>query len=49
MVIGTSLNLLVQGGTTFLLYLLFGLRGVLNDPKLVTLYRRRGSGCPVGR
>ena len=39
MVIGTSLNLLVQGGTTFLLYLLFGLRGVLNDPKLVPLYK----------
>ncbi len=37
MVIGTSLNLLVQGGTTFLLYLFFGLRGVLNDPKLVSL------------
>ena len=37
MVIGTSLNLLVDGGTTFLLYLLFGLRGVLNDPKLVSL------------
>lgn len=37
MVIGTSLNLLVQGGTTFLLYLLFGLRGVLNDPRLISL------------
>lgn len=39
MVIGTSLNLLVQGGTTFLLYLFFGLRGVLNDPKLVSLHK----------
>lgn len=37
MVVGTSLNLLVQGGTTFLLYLLFGLRGVLNDPRLISL------------
>ena len=29
MVVGTSLNLLIQGGTTFLLYLIFGLRGSL--------------------
>lgn len=37
MVVGTSLNLLVQGGTTFLLYLVFGLRGSLVDNRLVSL------------
>ena len=30
---------MVKGGTTFLLYLFFGLRGVLNDPKLVSLHK----------
>lgn len=37
MVIGTSLNLLVGGATTFLLYLVFGLRGKLVDNSLVSL------------
>ncbi len=37
MVIGTSLNLLVSGATSFLLYLIFGLRGKLVDNKLVSL------------
>ncbi len=37
MVVGTSLNLLIQGGTTFLLYLIFGLRGSLVDNRLVSL------------
>lgn len=37
MVIGTSLNLLVGGATSFLLYLIFGLRGKLVDNKLVSL------------
>ncbi len=37
MVIGTSLNLLVGGATSFLLYLIFGLRGKLVDNRLVSL------------
>ncbi|MBQ5797459.1 MAG: ABC transporter permease [Firmicutes bacterium] len=37
LVVGTSLNLLVSAITTLLLYLLFGLRGKLIDPKLVSL------------
>lgn len=37
MVVGTSLNLLVGGATTFLLYLIFGLRGKLVDNRLVSL------------
>jgi len=37
MVIGTSLNLLVSGATSFLLYLIFGLRGKLVDTRLVAL------------
>lgn len=37
MVIGTSLNLLVGGGTSFLLYIIFGLRGKLVDNRLVSL------------
>lgn len=37
MVVGTSLNLLVSGATSFLLYLIFGLRGKLVDNSLVSL------------
>ena len=37
MVVGTSLNLLVSGATSFLLYLIFGLRGKLVDTRLVAL------------
>ena len=37
MVVGTSLNLLVNGATSFLLYLIFGLRGKLVDNRLVSL------------
>ena len=37
MVVGTALNLLVGAITTFLLYLLFGLRGKLVDNRLVSL------------
>lgn len=37
MVIGTSLNLLVNGATSFLLYIIFGLRGKLVDSRLVSL------------
>ena len=37
MVIGTSLNLLVNGATAFLLFLIFGLRGKLLDSSLVSL------------
>ena len=37
MVVGTSLNLLVSGATSFLLYLFFGLRGKLVDNSLVSL------------
>ena len=36
MVIGTSLNLLINGATTFLLYVIFGLRGRLVDCLLYT-------------
>lgn len=37
MVVGTSLNLLVGGATSFLLYLIFGLRGKLVDNRLMSL------------
>ena len=37
MVVGTALNLLVGAITTFLLYLLFGLRGKLVDNRLMSL------------
>ena len=37
MVVGTALNLLVGAITTFLLYLVFGLRGKLVDNRLVSL------------
>jgi len=37
MVVGTSLNLLVSGATSFFLYLIFGLRGKLVDNSLVSL------------
>lgn len=39
MVIGTSLNLLVNGATTFLLYLIFGVRGRLVDERLVPIHK----------
>lgn len=39
MVVGTALNLLVGAVTTFLLYLLFGLRGKLADSRLVSLHK----------
>ncbi|WP_308857469.1 ABC transporter permease [uncultured Oscillibacter sp.] len=39
MVIGTSLNLLINGATTFLLYVIFGLRGRLVDERLVPMYK----------
>lgn len=39
MVVGTALNLLVGAVTTFLLYLLFGLRGKLVDNRLVSLHK----------
>lgn len=37
MVIGTSLNLLVTGGTTFLLNAIFHVRGNIVDPRLLSL------------
>ena len=37
MVVGTAMNLLVGAITTFLLYLVFGLRGTLVDNRLVSL------------
>ncbi len=36
-VVGTSINLLVGGMTVLLLFTLFGVRGVLNDPALVKM------------
>lgn len=39
MVVGTSLNLLVTGLTTFLLYLIFGVRGRLVDERLVSIHK----------
>lgn len=39
MVVGTALNLLIGAVTTFLLYLLFGLRGKLVDNRLVSLHK----------
>ena len=47
MVVGTALNLLVGAITTFLLYLLFGLRGKLVDNRLMSLTKinpRTGRG-----
>jgi len=37
MVIGTALNLLVDGGTSFLLYIVFGVKGKLVDSRLISL------------
>ncbi|RPF43504.1 simple sugar transport system permease protein [Hydrogenoanaerobacterium saccharovorans] len=34
MVVGTSINLLMLGATTFLLYVIFGVKGVFTDPRL---------------
>ncbi len=39
MVIGTSINLLVAAMTSYLLYIIFGLRGSLSDKRIVPLHK----------
>lgn len=39
MVIGTSLNLLVTALTSFLLYMVFGVRGMLSDDRIIPLHK----------
>ncbi len=39
MVVGTAINLFTGGLTSFLLFVIFGIKGTLNDPKLVPMER----------
>lgn len=50
MVVGTSVNLLASGATTFLLYVIFGVKGVFTSTKLVGIPKIRlplVDGVPV--
>ena len=50
MVVGTSVNLLASGGTTFLLYVVFGVKGVFTSSKLVGMPKitiRALEGVPI--